>query len=507
MAKGIGFVKRQNIKSNILAYLGTFIALLSTIWVYPRALEAYGTSQALFSLALLLTPFMSLGTINLSTRFFPFFKDDLQGRQLFLCFLIYVCAIGSLLFPLALWMLFQALLPFFSLAFDFSWIIDYKWYLLILAVALTFSQLLTQYIANFKRIVVPVALNNLLPKLSIPILVWLFAEQQISLSQFLSYTVLLYVGVAFGLLLYLRRLRELPRIRHFLQPSSVQQRAIYKQMPHFAIYSILAALGYILAIKFDVVMVASLLGKREAGIYQIAIFAAMVIDIPLRATINIVGPMIASCWAIEDRATMADLYARSSLVLTAVGASVAVLMLVSIQDIFALTVDAEALELGYWALAFVCVGKIGESIVSVSDPIIDLSPTYIFRMLAILVLGCINLLLNYFFIASLGWGLAGAGLATMLALLIYSFVKWLFIYRQFNMNPLSWRHLKLLLMGAILLLLLPLIGGSGFSLLDIVLRSTVGLGGLVLVFYFTNWVPDLRAFLRESLQAIRNRLG
>lgn len=498
----MGIVKRQNFKNNILSFAGVGIALLSTILVYPLALEAYGISQTLLSIAMLLMPFLSLGTASISIRYFPAHNKSEESRKYFFSLLFYLTLLGSIIVPFIVWFLFLKIEPLLPSTFDFSLVKAYRWVLFGLAVCATFTQVLAKYAANFQRIVVPAAFTNLLPKIISPLLVYAFVLGWMNLEHFLFSYVVLHISIVFALSAYLAFLNEFRLSKRLGAIFS----GLNKDMVSYATYSILTALGSLLVLKIDIVMVQSLMGNEAAGIYQIAIFAAMVIDIPLRSTVTIVAPLIAAHWAKEDMRGMEDLYKRSSGVLTAVGLVIAVLIITSISNVFDLTAKPEALKTGYWALVLVCMGKVVDLAFSVSDHIIGLSPRYTFRLFTVLLLGGINVLLNYYFVSLLGLGLTGAGLATMISLIAYSLAKGLFIRYFFGMNPLSLQSIYAVFWSIVVFSLLSLIPDMGLPLIEIILKTSLGGVGFFALFYYTSLVPDIQSFLKIGLSGLNKYL-
>lgn len=490
----MGIVKRQNLKNNILSYVGVGLAALSTIFVYPLALEAYGISQTLLSIAMLMMPFLSLGAASVGIRYFPERDKTAEDRKYFFSLLIYTTLLGSVIVPFIVWLLFINIEPLLPSSFDFSLVKTHRWVLFSLAVCSTFTQVLAKYAANFQRIVVPAAFTNLLPKIVSPLLVYIFVLGWVNLKIFLLSFVILHVFVVLGLVAYLVYLNEF-RLSNRL--TKVFE-GLSGSMVRYATYSMLTALGSLLVLKIDLVMVQSLMGSEAAGIYQIAIFAAMVIDIPLRSTVTILAPLIAVQWAKKDMYEMANLYRRSSAVLMAAGLVIAVLVVASISDVFDLTAKPEVLKMGYSALVLVCIGKVVDLSFSVSDHIIGLSPRYTFRLFTVLLLGGMNVFLNYYFVSVLELGLAGAGLATMLSLTAYSLTKGIFIWHFFGMNPFTIKNFYLVALAILVLSLLLFTPDIGSSLLNAALKTGFGGGVFLVVFYTTSLVPDIQSFLKDG---------
>lgn len=491
----MGIVKRQNFKNSLVSYFGIAIALLSTIFVYPRALETYGLSQTLISVAFLLMPFIALGGGSIGVRFYPQFKKSEKSPGQLLTLLLAMSVVGSLMMPIIAWYLLKLIAPWLPDSVDLSFIYDYRFIILGLAICTALSQVLEKYIANFQRIVVPAIFTSLLPKLVLPALIWVFADGFIDLDQFLFGYLILYTVILVGLFAYLQLLGEFKLNWWFWKIP----KKLGLEILRFGSYSLLAALGSVMALRIDVLMVASLIDTESAGVYRIAIFAAMVIDVPLRASLSILAPMISQHWAKNETTEIEELYQRSSLVLVAAGAALSVLIAASILDVFALTQEPVLLATGYSALLLVCVAKIIDLSVSVSGHIIGFSKYYTFNLYTILVLGLLNLVLNYLFIDTMDLGMTGAGLATLIAILLFSALKVIFIKWRFGIASFSQETFGVLLASGLIGVFLFMIPELGSPLLNLFVKSGVGVLAFTSLYYFTSLVPDVQDFIKSGL--------
>jgi len=106
---------------------------------------------------MLLFPFVSLGIHNLSVRMFPTFKDEGKGHNGLLFFLL-VGVLGGYLFFLVIAFILK---PFIiSLLASESALIQQYWiYLLPLAGLTLVGAIFTQWVLNFKKIVLPAIFN------------------------------------------------------------------------------------------------------------------------------------------------------------------------------------------------------------------------------------------------------------------------------------------------------------------------------------------------------------
>ena len=76
----MGVVVRQSIKGSIVNYVGLAVSIFSVLFVYPKDLELYGLYNFIIGIAILLTPFTSLGAGSIAVRYFPVFQNQERGH-------------------------------------------------------------------------------------------------------------------------------------------------------------------------------------------------------------------------------------------------------------------------------------------------------------------------------------------------------------------------------------------------------------------------------------------
>src|SRR5690606_5782177 len=86
----MGVIQRQGFASSIIGYIGVVIGGVSTVLIYPKALEMYGLYQFLYDTGIMLGIFVMMGSGQAAVRFFPQFEDKSSGHQGFLTWLLMV---------------------------------------------------------------------------------------------------------------------------------------------------------------------------------------------------------------------------------------------------------------------------------------------------------------------------------------------------------------------------------------------------------------------------------
>ncbi|MCB0669827.1 MAG: oligosaccharide flippase family protein, partial [Saprospiraceae bacterium] len=368
----MGVIQRQGIKSSLVNYLGAGIGMLSTVFVYNLAPEAYGHTQLLKSAALLFLPLANWGIQNLTIRFFPTFKTEDGGHHGFLSFLFLAASVAFLIFVLFVIFFWDQIYAYYaSREAKSNFDPRFLWYFIPLTYQLVLVNMLTNYISNFQRIVWPAIFHDLFLKFVVPALILLFYFGYIDLTWVVRIFLLAYVVIILFLLLYLRQLGEL----HFQKPDS-KIWEYGKVMADFAGFSMLGSLGSALALQLDTFMMGSLDDMYHTGVYSLAITISMAIAIPHRSISTISAPIIAKSWQKKDTAHIKSLYQQTSLLLLIAAVFLLVEIGINFPDLCKLSSKEEVLLDAYWALLILGIGRIVDMGTSINGYIIQYSSRY-----------------------------------------------------------------------------------------------------------------------------------
>ncbi len=79
----MGVIRRQSIKTSLLAYIGVGLGYLNVILMFPSFLSAeqFGLTRVMLAVVTVGSQFALLGTGNSIIRFFPQFKDEGKGHR------------------------------------------------------------------------------------------------------------------------------------------------------------------------------------------------------------------------------------------------------------------------------------------------------------------------------------------------------------------------------------------------------------------------------------------
>ena len=495
----MGVIKRQSIKQSIVTYVGMAIGAFSTFFIYSQVLNEYGFIQVLINAASLSAPFVFLGMPLVGVRFFPEFKDEEKDHNGLLFLLLGVTIIGFICFVLFFLSFESMILEHFSKKKNSEWVIQFLPYVIPLTFCLTISTLLTQYISNFHRIVVPSIVTNLLPKVALPVLILLYIKKIISLAFLVNVLLVVYVASMLCLFLYLHHLGHL----HLRPQFSFLKKERLKRIWDYAKYGVLSVWGQVLANRIDIVMVASLTENwaESTTVYAVAFFFSEVIDTPRKAIQNISSPIVSEAWKRNDLAHINDLYKKTSLNQLIAGLFIFIGIWVSIDDLYSIMPNGDILADGKIVVLVLAMTKLIDMITGINNWIIGHSKYFRFNFYAIIFLAFFNIVNNVLLIPT--YLITGAAIATFLSVTVYNILKSSYVWYRFKMQPFTWQTVWVILIGLVTYGCIWFIPESGYVLLDILIRSivvTIVYGSAILYFKIS---PDINDTVFSVLGKIK----
>jgi len=498
----MGVIIRQGFKHSVVTFIAIGIGLINVLFIYTYVLskEELGFIQYLLSIGQLLSPLILLGFNAVTSRYYPHFKNEENGNNGFLFILFIVPLLAYCLFSLIFYCFYQDLLLFFYASHpDYELIVSYFLLLPALLFALIANVLLSNYIVNFKRIVIPAILNNLWLKIAFPACSIAYFMGYMAYGSLIISIVVSHFITTIGLIAYLKYMGHLDLKPRF----SMLTTHLTKEIRSYALFSVLGGVSSILATNIDKLMVGSLIDMENVGIYTIAIFIATVIGVPLNSVFGITSPIIANAFNKKDLVTVENLYKKTSLNLLILGVLLFTGIWASIDYLFDIIPNGDSYRTGKYVVFLLGVSKLVNMITSINTFIITYSDHYRFNLYIGCGLAILNIILNLLFIAQ--FALLGVALATLTSITIYNLIKFIFVYQKFNMQPFSWSMLGILGLGLFSFLLTLVIPDTNNAYLDILINSVVIsliYGSCILYFDFSE---EITVLTRKAIAWVQQR--
>lgn len=496
----MGVIKRQGFKFSIVSFIGVGLGVLSTMFIYPKALEMVGLFRTLYDASILSTIIVLLGSPISAVRFFPKYRDETSGHKGFLTWLLIVAGSGFVIY-LVFFPFLKKLMSLYIFKNDNSIYEDFIVYIIPLTFFIALSSLLSRYISNFRRIVIPTVLESLTIKITLPLIILMYLVGWIKVEGVVIGVILSFALGAIGMLGYLLHLRQWK----LTKPEILKDQAALKEYSKFSWYSILSGIGNQVAFRIDGIMVASIIQFSAAGLYSISLAVSEVIGKPMRALSAISGPMIAQYIENNNMPELRSIYRKSSLNMTIIGLGVFLLIWTVLPYIFDIMPNSTAMKEGSYVVFFLGLAQVWDMMTGVNNEIIIYSKYYRFNLFLTLFLAVTNIITVYLLIHQ--YGLMGAAMATCFSFFVYNLIKLIFIYNKFGFQPLSNRLIPVVAFGVGAWLVCSWIPSVQSPVITLIYK-----GGLFSVLYGLaiwkfNISPDINQWIAMALGRVTNLFG
>ncbi|MCC7244564.1 MAG: hypothetical protein IT269_02700, partial [Saprospiraceae bacterium] len=399
----MGVIQRQSLKYSAVNLIGLCVGAISTLFVYPHALEAYGLVQMMLTTGIVALPILAFGANTVAIRFFPRFEDKTQDHHGFLPLLLLLCGIGCLIgavLGMSFWPAFEARFSNNPLAQQYLWMAGP------MAALCAVSTVLLVYCSNFKRIVVPSLIFDFSMKLAVPLLLIGVWQQWWTLPTALWGLMAHWSLILVGLIAYLKWLGEWRWKPDwtYLTPS------LRREIGMFILFGAFGALALQLATRADTLFVGGLKDVRSAGIYNIAAYIAAAIDIPTKGLYGASASFVAKYLAEEKFEELGDLYRRVSINLLAAGLLLFGCAWVSVDSLFQVVPNGQEIAAGKYVLLFIGLSRIVEMGSGLNHYLVYYSKHYLWSLVALAVLAVCTISMNVYLVPI--YGLNGTAIAT-----------------------------------------------------------------------------------------------
>lgn len=495
----MGTIKKKAFHNTIISYAGAVIGYVNFLILLPYAFapEEIGLTRVLQNAAALFVPLAQLGTVTAIIRYFPFFKSDETKKHSFSSYTMLVTLVGFVLFATA-FLLFKGQIISFYIQ-ESPLLIDYYFLILPLTFFLVFFGVLEAFANSHYKTAVPIFLRDIVLRLFTTGLALLFVFSVIDFNQFIWLLIGGYGVSLICLMYYLKSIGELS----FSFDFTFLKNGFYKEIISYGFYMLLGATGASLVSYIDILMIGSMIGLKETGIYAIAFYIAVVIDIPRRGIKQIIDPFIAMAIKNDDKIQIADLYKRLSINQLIIGVLFILGIWGNIDEIFALVPNGDIYETGKYVVLIIMLGKLVDMGSSMNGEIIGYSKYYKFNIISVILLAILTVVTNLIFIPI--YGINGAAFATFSSLLLFNILKFLFILVKMKIQPFDINTIKILVIGCICYGAVWLLPDLGNFFLNILLNSTTIVVLYALAVYFSNVSQDLNQGILKVFNTILRR--
>lgn len=475
----MGIVIRQSVKASVVNYMGAFIGFLTMMFISTRFLtpEEIGLTRILIEIATLLSAFMLLGVSNSAIRFFPFFRSDSDSTHHgFFALLVRIVCLGVVLVALLFFLFQDSLQRYFADRSDL--LNDYILWALPMGIAMAFTAFFEAYASVQMRIAMPKFFREVLLRLLVVGTILLYYFGDLNLGQFVFLYAVIYLLLFFFNFLYLRKIADLSLK---MQPSFLTT-DLKRKLCNYSLFLVLGGIGGAVVGKIDVFMVGGQLGLDYSGIYSVAMYMAVIIEIPTRAISAISMPLLSDAMARKDTSRLKEIYRQVTLNQFVLSGALFVALWVNIDTIFAFIPHAEIYATGKYVVLFFALSRVVDACLGVGGQMIGYSKYYYVNLFWTFFLGALSIAMNLWLIPI--YGITGAAIATFFTVLLSNTIVTLVCRGLLKVSPLTWAWGKVLLILFVLLGVDYLLPSLSSAIVDSLYRSLILLVlGLILLLF------------------------
>jgi O-antigen/teichoic acid export membrane protein len=492
----VGIIKRQGLKTSIVNYAGVLIGVIFFNFVFPHLIskEHLGLIGLLQNLMYVLAMFPALGLGHVLLRYYTDWKDT-EVLSRFNGLAIRLTLLASGLFAVVYWLFREPLIQFYQA--QSALFVPYFYLVIPLVIIYAFTQYFEIYGMLKLRVAVPAFIREILVRILLIGLVYLFFRKWLNEQQFVFGLVGVYLLAFLILLIYVHKKLEFSWRKPFPWPEAQQNlRGPLVYGGGMLLLTVCSSIHNFL----DGIILPAYLGLGALGIYLRPLVLGQMIQVPYRAISMISIPILREALAQNDLKRLSELNRSLSLNLFLIGTFLFTLLVVNNDAIFQL-LPAE-FAAGKSVLVIIAVGRLVDMSFGLNSEILNYSQHYKYMILFTIVMMLMTVTLNITLIPI--WGMNGAAWAVSISLVVFNILKSVYLYHRYRMMSFSKAYIPLILITVVLIALFHFIPFIQFlnhhmfmnAFLNVMFRGGLAAILFLIPLYALKVSPDFNEFLQ-----------
>ncbi len=427
-------IRRQSILSSGIIYLGFALGFLNTYFFTRKggfAPAEYGLYGTFMAMANIINSFANLGMQAYIYKFYPYYQDNLKVKENDMMGWAFITSLFGFIMVMAAGYIFKDLVVRKFSANSPEFVKYYAW-VFPLGFGLTMYSLLEAYAWQLKKSVLTSFLREMFFRLITSVLAMLLFLHFIrDFDVFIKIFSFTYILLALILLSILIRSGEI----HLTLRVSRVTKKFFKKILVLCSFIWSGGLIQNIAFVFDSIVIAAVIpnGLAWAGIFALAQNIASLIQAPQRGIIAASLAHLSRAWKDKDYEKIRRIYQRSSINQLIFACGIFVLIWLNFMDGVKNFHLQPAYEQAKPVFLFLGLWRIIDMGTGVNSQIIGTSTLWRFEFVTGIILLAITLPLNYILAKKLG--VVGPAIATLISYTIYNAIRYVFLFRKFNMQP------------------------------------------------------------------------
>ncbi len=497
----MGIVFRQSAKNTIVSALGAVLGAL-VIWLSTKytTKQELGFSRNLTNYAVTFSQLLLVGLNSTLVVYIHKYANDERKRKSLITLSLIIPLITALIFTVAYVLLKPWILAHFQ-PDDVPFMHRYFMWLPVFIILFIYSILLEQYLCSQLKVAVSAFMREVVLRAANILVILLYGFGYISFDVLVAGTVLIYILPVLIFLLLALRLENFGfsfGLRHFSAGE-------YKEMGHFAWYHFLLSISFLMMSYMDALALPFYdhKGFSSVAIYQVAVFLISFMQLPSKALLPASFTVLAKAFSDNDMEKARDIFVRASINIFIPCVGVAVLLCCNLDNAVAVIKNGYAEIVPVFLILF--IGRLFELATGMNDQVLSIAKYYKFNFYLSLLLVVVLFLLLRVLVPL--YGIYGAAWSSTAIIILFNFIKLLFVWKKLDMQPFS-RNTLLVVIAALPALaagyLFPhLLDQSRHTYVrtfaDVCMRSTV----IVIVYMLMLWWLKPSKDLQEYIASVK----
>ncbi|HSU52408.1 MAG TPA: polysaccharide biosynthesis C-terminal domain-containing protein [Segetibacter sp.] len=479
-------IRKQAIISSVLVYLGFFIGAVNTYFFTRNGSftpDQFGLTRIFYDLGQNIFIFGSLGLIPIMYKFYPYYKDNVEDKEndlltlaltgSFIGFVLVLIA-GYVLEPLVTKKYIQRaplILTYYYLVFPFGF-------------GMLFFSVLEAFCWNLHKTIVSNFLKETGMRIIVLILILLYFTKVVDFDLFIKLFSLVYLILFVIILIYLIRIKKF----HLTLKISNPTKKFKKKMLSMWALIYGGVMIQIVAQTIDTFIIASLKGLGSTGVFNLAQYAANLVQVPQRSIQSITTGVISQAWKDKNYAEINRIYQRSCINLLLLATFIFGNIWLNINDAFTVFNIQDDYKAGIYVVFVLGIARLIDAGTGVNGTIIGTSVFWRFDFISGVVLLAFRIPITYLLIKK--FGIIGSAFAELLSYTVYNAIRYEFLRRKFNMQPFTAKTGYSLIVAAIAFAISFFLFKSSSGILSIIGRTAVFSAVLIAGIFYLELTPD-----------------
>lgn len=492
----MGEIQKQSLYTTVISFVGLALGYFNKAILFPLYLlpDQIGLISLILSTAGLFAQLANLGTANTIVRFFPYLNES--RKRGFLLYNLYIVLFGLLFFILMIVLLKDQIYEYYSEespAFN-----EHAYWIFIIGAANLFFIFCESLLKAILQVFLPVMIQEFYLRILVTATILLYAFEWVSFEQFLIVHLLIHVVPVMILLVKVFRTKQIVGKRtNFLVPGKLKG-----LMLRYSILTYLNSIGITLVFSIDTLMLASIKGLKETGIYSTVLFISSALMIPYRSIFRISSAFIPKYWKNRNMEEMDSLYKNVSSINVVFYVYLCLVVCWNIVELF--TFLPKEFAPGIPVFFVLIIGRGFDAYSGLNGYILITSKKYYIDMYFALALIVSAIVLNYFMIPK--YGSVGAAWVTTIVIAAYSSLRVWYVWKQYRLHMFRFSNFMVVLIASALSLPLFFIPFDSFpAIVAILLKSvylTLGFFGLV---YFLKLDDQVNGLILKGIKLVTKK--